>query len=202
MDSLIWVILAVVVVLVLIGILVSRSRKQRKATHRADAQELRTRAAEHDRDVRERGADAAEADAQARRARAEADERAARAERLEVEAERRGERLSDVEATRDEQLRRADELDPDVRTDKAGNRIAGNGARIEDDDELADPYGGRGETRYSPDDDDRRGDRLEDEGHRVDQPQDGGANPSTATSAAERDHLRRTDPPGGDADRR
>lgn len=142
MDPIVWIVLGVLVLLVIIGVFVSRSRAQREASQRAEAEQLRASAAEHDRDLREREAEAAAADAQARRARAEADERAAEAERLAVEAERRDEHRVEAQRVRDEELRRADALDPDVKTDK-------HGYRLDDDEELADPYGGRGETRHS-----------------------------------------------------
>ena len=142
MDSMIWIVLVVLVLLVILGVVVSRSRKQREASQRAEAEQLRARAAEHDRDLREHEAAAAAADAQARRARAEADERAAHAQRLQVEAERRDEERGQAQLVRDEELRRADAIDPDVPTDKRGYRL-------DDDEELADPYGGRGETRHS-----------------------------------------------------
>ena len=87
------------------------------------AEEIRHEAQEHDRQLREREARAEEAEAKARKARAEAEQRAAEAKRLEAEAERRGEHAETVRAERDEQLRRADARDPDVRTDNEGYRI-------------------------------------------------------------------------------
>lgn len=147
MDSIIWIILAVVVLIVVVALIASQARKRRDVARRDEAEQLRHQAAEHDRDLREREAEAASADAKARKVRAEADERAAEARRLEVEAERRGERRAESEHERDERLRRADALDPDVRTDRDGRRLD----EVDDDHDLLDPYGNRGERRLSGD---------------------------------------------------
>lgn len=130
-STIIWIVLAVVVVIIVVALLMSKGRQKRAEVHRDQAEQIRREAQQHDRELREREAHAEEAEAQARRARAEADERAAEAKRLEAEAERRGEHAHEVRAERDEQLRRADAHDPDVRTDKEGYRLDEDGNRIE-----------------------------------------------------------------------
>ncbi|MEO6018804.1 MAG: hypothetical protein ABIP45_00970 [Knoellia sp.] len=123
MDPIVWWIIGAVVLLLLIWLIVRSMGSRRAELHREEAAEIRTGAQEHDRDFRERQAQADEADAQARRAQAEADEANARARQLEAEAERRGESADEVRSVRDEHLQRADALDPDVETDKDGNRV-------------------------------------------------------------------------------
>ncbi|MBM6544593.1 hypothetical protein JNO54_00325 [Janibacter sp. YIM B02568] len=122
--------LAVIAVLVVIALVVSSSRKRQVEANRQEATELRERAADRELDLREQQAASAETAAQAEAARADADLKAAEAERQRVEAERlqaeardADDRRSVLEDSHREDLRRADEIDPDVRTDKDGNRI-------------------------------------------------------------------------------
>lgn len=128
-----WVALAILVVVVVIGLVARSASAKKKERNRADAEALRTRAQSHEHDLRDREAQAAVADAEARRARAEAeaqaaeaDRRAAEADRLEVQAARSGEHRDDLHRRHQEQLREADRLDPDVRTDKEGRRLDGD----------------------------------------------------------------------------
>ena len=138
MQPIYWWIIAVVVVLVIIWLVARAMSGRRAEQHREQAAEIRTDAQQHDRDFRERQAKADEADAQARRAQAEADEANAKARQLQTEAERRGESAEEVRSERDDRLRHADSLDPDVETDKDGNRVgtgaAGNRAAYGDRD--------------------------------------------------------------------
>lgn len=127
-----WIALAILVLLIIVVVIARSASKKKRERAREDAEILRTKAHEHDRDLRERAARAEEADAVARRARAEADAKAAEAERLQIEAEKRGEVRDELLTRRDEQLREADRLDPDVRTDKHGRRLD-DGRSVADD---------------------------------------------------------------------
>ncbi len=129
MDAWIWIVVVVVVLAVVIGVLVSRSRQQE--SRRAEAAELRQPTADHQMELREKEAAAAASEAEARRVRAEADQRAAEAQHLEVQAQRADKDKAEAASAHEEQLRRADALDPDVRTDKEGYRLDDDGNRIE-----------------------------------------------------------------------
>jgi len=100
-----------------------RKGKTRKQENRREqAGELRERAERDESSVRKRESAAAETDAEARRARAEADSKRAEAERLEAEARDRGHEAAASRDDQHDQLRQADELDPDgnPRKDKRG----------------------------------------------------------------------------------
>ena len=116
----------------------SRSGARRVEAERAQAAEIREKAVEHDRRLRESEASATEADAKAQMARAEAQKRELEAERLAAEAESRSESADAVRRERDEQLRLADLRDPDVQTDKDGNRLDGGADTLQRRDTLAD----------------------------------------------------------------
>jgi len=132
-STIIWILVAVVVVGAIVAFVVSRSGARRVGAERAKAAEIREKALGHDRRLREDEASAAEADARAQMARAEAQKRELEAERLAAEASRRSESAETVRRERDEQLRLADLRDPDVETDTDGNRLdqrtAGVGAQ-------------------------------------------------------------------------
>ena len=136
-STLIWIIVAAVVVIALVAFVVMRSRGGDAQRHKAE--QIRREAAEHEREVRLREAEAAKTDAQARKAAAEADEEAAHAARLSAEADEKAARARElaedartrteeahgVRSEHDERLREADRLDPDVDTDKRGVRTDG-----------------------------------------------------------------------------
>lgn len=126
METIIWIVVAVVVVVAIIAFVMSRSGARRVEADRARAAEIREKAVEHDRRLREDEASATEADAKAHMARAEAQKRELEAERLAAEADSRSERADAVRRERDEQMRLADLHDPDVETDKEGNRLDGS----------------------------------------------------------------------------
>ena len=115
MNQTLWIVLVVVVVLILLGIWLVRSRAAgAEDRRRAEAQRIREQAEADRIELQRREAEAARVDAQARLAQAEAQTRAAEAARLQSEAHARSEGLTDERAAVDERLRRADELDPDV----------------------------------------------------------------------------------------
>jgi hypothetical protein len=135
MDAWVWILLVVIIVAVVVAFVASRSRQ--RENRRTEAADLRDPNAEHHMQLREKDAAAAASEAEARRVRAEADQRAAEAQRLDVEAQRASlDRDTAAEQSR-EQLRRADALDPDVRTDREGYRLDEDGNRVETPAERA-----------------------------------------------------------------
>ncbi len=127
-STIIWIIVVVVVVAAVIAFVVSRSGARRHRAQRTEAAGIREKAIDHDRRLREHEASATEADARAQMARAEAQKRELEADRLAAEAETRSESADATRRERDEQLRLADLRDPDVRTDRGGNRLDPGGS--------------------------------------------------------------------------
>jgi len=132
MSTLVWIILAVVVIAVIVAVVLSQSRKKTEESHRVEAAQLRDTSADHHLKLQEQEASAAGAEADARRVRAEADQRAAEAKRLEVEAQRRDQDRDSAREEHESTLRQADALDPDVRSDKEGYRLDEEGNRVDD----------------------------------------------------------------------
>lgn len=129
MSPWVWIIVALVVIALVAVIAVMANRKKRER-NRAQATELREKARHEATDIQRKEALARETEAKAAAARAEADRRAAEAERLEAEAQQRAHAAGQRRDEHQEQLRRADELDPDVNhpaptTSPAGGRHAG-----------------------------------------------------------------------------
>ena len=133
-STLIWIVVAIVVVAAIVALLASRSGQRRAESERAKAAEIREEAQGHDRALREREASAAEARGRAEVAHAEAQQRELEAERLAAEAGNRSDDADAVRRERDEKLRLADSRDPDVRTDADGFRVDESGNRIGNDD--------------------------------------------------------------------
>jgi predicted Holliday junction resolvase-like endonuclease len=105
-TTLIWIVIALIVVALVVGIaLAVRRGRQRKLTVRAT--ELRTEAAQRDEHVVEERRRAAEAEAKAQLARAEA-------ERAEEKAHAAQQAASYEEARQEDSFREADRLDPHV----------------------------------------------------------------------------------------
>ncbi|MFC6707071.1 hypothetical protein [Flexivirga alba] len=130
----IWIIIAIIVILIIVGIVVTWARKRRLDMNRSQAAELRDDSAEHNLALREHEASAARAAAEARAGQADADQRAAQAEQLKVEADRQDEDRKVARHEHHEQLRKADALDPDTRTDREGYQLDANGNRISPDE--------------------------------------------------------------------
>ncbi|MGO4258498.1 hypothetical protein [Marmoricola sp. RAF53] len=117
MDTVIWVLLAVIVAVFVIAGLVALSRAattRKQDRDRARAAELREEAGTHQTTIRRHQAEADAAEARAREVRAEADRKDAESRKLEADYEERRTTLTEHVKERDEALRRADELDPDV----------------------------------------------------------------------------------------
>lgn len=111
MDSgqLIGLIIGVVVVIAVIVVVAMLSRKRKAEANRNKAGELREQAKTEEIGAREREAKAARAEADAQQAEVEA-------ERLREDAGARQQEAGEVRASAQEQLRKADELDPDGAT--------------------------------------------------------------------------------------
>lgn len=134
-SILIVLIIAAVVLVAIVAFFVMRGRGA--SAKRDQAERIREEEAQREQDLRRREAEAAEADAAARRAAAEADEQSAHAAKLSAEADEqaaRARQMADdarvrateaegVRSEHTERMREADRLDPDVPTDKEGNRI-------------------------------------------------------------------------------
>jgi hypothetical protein len=116
---LIWVIVAIILIAVIAAV-VAASTKRKRAKNRTRAGELREQAAAQATGLQQREAHARETEARAAEARAEADRKQAEAERLEAEARDRHQTAAGYRGQHVENLRRADELDPDVDTTDEG----------------------------------------------------------------------------------
>jgi hypothetical protein len=111
----IWVIVAIVVIAVIAAVVAATSKKKQER-NRTRAGELREQAAAQATGVQQREAHAKETEARAAEARAEADRKQAEAERLQAEARDRQQTAEGYRDQHAENLRQADELDPDVDT--------------------------------------------------------------------------------------
>lgn len=193
----VWVLIAVVVLAIIIAIVVGTNQK--KVADHNRAEELRGRAAEEESLLGKRRERADELTDRAESSRAAALAEAERAEDLRREAEAAEERAAYAtedaevlitEADRsqhdfdsaveehDKLLREADRRDPEVRTDRDGNRIVG-----EDEHRGVDPDGD-GLLDRDPDEDVRLGDS----GRRLDDTRDAGLH-DDADGARHRDDL-------------
>lgn len=110
-----WVIIAIVVIAIIAAIAVAAAKKN-KQRKRDRAGAIREDAAVAATGVQKREAHAAETEAEAAAARAEADRKQAEAQRLAAEAEERRRTADSEREQHDEQLLRADKLDPNVNT--------------------------------------------------------------------------------------
>ncbi|MGY2743769.1 hypothetical protein [Arthrobacter sp. UYCu723] len=156
MDSgqLIGIIVGVIVVLAIIAVAVMLNRKRKVEANRSRAVEMREQAKTDEIGAREREAKGARAEADAKQAEVEA-------ERLREEAHGRQSEAENVRAGAQEQLRKADELDPDVVTSERGDAESRDGMSGE---ELRRDRGAtnhvQGDTgTHRPEDDQPRGDR-------------------------------------------
>ncbi|HET9420028.1 MAG TPA: hypothetical protein VFO49_02745 [Nocardioides sp.] len=109
MDTLIWIVVAVVVLLLIIGLLVALMGKKKTAQHRAQAVELRQ-------DAQSRAPDLDEADVRAREAEVEAERARLEAQRAEARAAEAEQARAAEQAAYEDRIREADRLDPAVDT--------------------------------------------------------------------------------------
>ena len=129
-GTIIWIIVAIIVVGAIAAFVLSRSGARRTEADRAKAAEIRDRPTSTTVSCVSGEASAAETKARAEMARVEAQKRELEAERLAAEADSRSESAAAVRQERDERIRRADRRDPDVLTDKEGYRIDEHRNRI------------------------------------------------------------------------
>jgi len=118
MNTFMWVLLGIILVVALIVALsaLSRGRTKRKQDQYRDrASELREGANARQNDIRRDKAEVDAAEARAREVRAEADRKDAESRKLEADYEERRTTLTEHVEERDAALRQADELDPDVK---------------------------------------------------------------------------------------
>lgn len=131
-STIVWIIVAVLVVLALIAVAVMLSGRRKLDRQRAKAGDIRQQAASEETTVRRHEAEAAEHDAVARQARAEADRKAAEAEKLQLAAEERADQASTKRSEHSDRLRSADEVDPDISDDGIGDAHADRSAEGRD----------------------------------------------------------------------
>jgi FtsZ-interacting cell division protein ZipA len=110
-GQLVWIIVGIVVVLAIVAVVINLSRKRKTVADRNRAAEMREKAEADQLAAREHEAKAARADADAKAAEVEA-------ERLRRQALGTQQEAETVRAGAQEQLRKADEVDPDVVTGK------------------------------------------------------------------------------------
>ncbi|MFB9746927.1 hypothetical protein [Leifsonia shinshuensis] len=124
MNTIGWIVLIVVIVVVVVGIVIVASTVGRRRKQEADRQratELREQASRDELAARDREAKSARAAADAKQAEVEA-------ERLRREADERERAVAAAREDQQAKLSRADEVDPDVETDRHGNRVVADGA--------------------------------------------------------------------------
>jgi uncharacterized protein HemX len=138
----VWIVVAVIAVLILVAILGVMMSRKKQEQNRTRAGELREQAAAQTTGVQQREAGARETEAQARQAQAEADQKAAQAERLEAHASDKHSTAATYREDRDDNLRRADEVDPDTSNRDRGAKGHPNGA--DGSDTHTDPGSHRG----------------------------------------------------------
>jgi FtsZ-interacting cell division protein ZipA len=119
-GQLIAIIVGIVVVLAIVAVVIILSRKRKVQANRNKAAEIREQAQADELTAKEREAKAARAEADAKQAEVDA-------ERLRREALDRQQEAEKARAGTQEQLRKADELDPDVVTAERGNARPGEG---------------------------------------------------------------------------
>jgi cytoskeletal protein RodZ len=115
-----WIILIIVVVLLAlaVGLFVMR---RRQGAQRTKAQGLRDDASERAAVVEQQEAQARETAARAQEAQAEADAKAAEADRLQSVAQQQQLRTTEARSEVEEQMHRADQIDPDVETESTAD---------------------------------------------------------------------------------
>ena len=110
MDTVIWIVVAIVAALLILGLLAAMMSKRKTEHRKAEAAELRS-------DAHARTADLDEADVRTREAEVEAERARLEAERAEARATEAQQARVAEEASYEDRLREADRLDPTVDTD-------------------------------------------------------------------------------------
>ncbi len=118
MSSNVWIVIAVLAVLLVVGALVWVGRNRQLSRRRAQADEIRDEVRQEQAKVARREALADETAAKARAAQAEAEAKAAEARRLADNADTHRAEVAARRQDLDERLSHADSIDPHVDTDK------------------------------------------------------------------------------------
>jgi hypothetical protein len=137
-STVVWIIVAIVVVLLIVAAVVAASRRaaaKKAERDRERAGELRAQAEATQQGIRKHQAESDAAEARAQEMRAQADRKVAEAKRLEAEAQDRRSTLHEHVERRDEVLRQADELDPDVDLEDEDRGADSGDVRAADDSE-------------------------------------------------------------------
>ena len=125
-NPILWIIIAAVVVLAIIALVAMMNNKKKKERQREEAAQLRDNAAAQEMQLKEREREADLAAREAGQRREQADRAAAQARKAEQAASAKVNDAQSVRDDYDEKQRQADLLDPDVKTDKDGNRLDGS----------------------------------------------------------------------------
>ncbi|MGE2729155.1 hypothetical protein ACQI4F_06740 [Mycolicibacterium vaccae] len=123
MDNTVWIIVAVVAALIVLGVVVFLAGKARHRRRAEEADRIRQEVAEDSRRVDRQATLAQEAEARARAAQAEADAKAAEAARLSDSAASRRETLDSAREHINSRLSEADKLDPRVGRDGTADNV-------------------------------------------------------------------------------
>ena len=116
-NTIVWIVVAVVAAIVVIGALAWLARNQRDRRRITKSDEIREQVRQDSVDVEWREALARETAAKARAAEAEAEAKAAEAERLKGHADRHLSHVTEARSELDERRSHADALDPRVTDD-------------------------------------------------------------------------------------
>jgi len=114
-DTWVWVVVAVVAALLIIGVLAALGRHKKRDWDHSRAEAIRSEVEERRPDLLKHEVSALEAEAQAEQARVDA-------ERLEAQAREQRREVEDERSALTERLREADERDPLVDTDAGAHR--------------------------------------------------------------------------------
>ena len=124
-QQIVWTVVFLVAALIVIGVIVMAAQKKKREQDRHRAAEIRDEARQSATGIPESQAKAQEAQARAREAEAKAEQARVQAERAGEHAQTAQQEVVQQEATREDKLRAADRIDPDV-DHKAGDYSPGS----------------------------------------------------------------------------
>jgi biopolymer transport protein ExbB/TolQ len=123
-SNTVWIVVAVIAALIVVGALVWVGRKRQISRRAAQADEIREEVRQEQLKLQHREAIADETAAKARAAQAEAEAKAAEAARLEANAAKHREDAAAHREDLDERASRADSLDPRVKDEERADSVA------------------------------------------------------------------------------
>jgi FtsZ-interacting cell division protein ZipA len=135
-----WIILIIVIVLVALAVGLYVMRRSSQSAQRTKAQGLRDEAAKHAAVVEQQEAKARETAARAQEAQAAADVKAAEADQLQSVAQQQQSVSAEGRSEVDEQMQRADQIDPDVGTKSTADMDRETASGNDETALQADPY--------------------------------------------------------------